>query len=62
MGYELVLGYRVVGDTPAVRDGIEVTYEVEGERYRRFLEAQLVYCGPTLTRSECEVFTDEHSG
>jgi hypothetical protein len=44
IGWELLLGIKVVDDGYHVRDGIVIEYTVAGEDYRVFDPAQLVVC------------------
>jgi hypothetical protein len=52
-GLELLIGYEVSEPGRAVRSHVEVTYEVEGRRYRDRIPAELVVCTPEY-EPECD--------
>ncbi len=55
MGYELLVGYRVVDDTQvAAREKLVVRYRAAGQEHELVLPARLVYCPPEMPSRTCE--------
>ena len=52
--YMLILGYRVIdADNLGHRTGIDIEYEVDGEKYLAKLRAGLVTCPTAMSDKEC---------
>lgn len=57
IGWELLLGMRAAEPGRHVRTGIEVTYDVAGERYTEVIPAALAVCagGADIDLRDCEL-------
>ncbi len=53
LGSLLLVGMRPTGTEYAVRDGVNVYYTVDGDRYVTFLPASVVFCPPSGDEDDC---------
>jgi hypothetical protein len=58
-GYELLLGYEVIGKGRSTRKSVTVEYEVGGRRYKQTYVATLAICSPKPYKPGC---ADEYAG
>lgn len=56
-GHTLLLGYRITAGEPTSRAGLNITYEVAGQTFRRFLPTRLIYCGELKVR-QCDAYSE----
>jgi hypothetical protein len=49
----LILGFTVVGDSPSVREGIQIDYSAGHEEFTARFESRVVTCPPPLDESRC---------
>ena len=62
IGYELLLGYRVIDDeTITWRSTVEVVYRVGDQEYLWRSPARLVYCPRDLKSDECRAEAERNS-
>jgi hypothetical protein len=52
-GLELLMGFRVTESNRAVRSGVHITYDADGNVFKAFIPAELVVCPPDAGRP-CE--------
>ncbi|MBO9520069.1 MAG: hypothetical protein J7518_00915 [Nocardioidaceae bacterium] len=52
-GYEILMGYRLKSDVPAVRTGIRITYRIGAKTYRAVIPSAFALCAPGQPDTAC---------
>jgi hypothetical protein len=51
-GYEILMGYKIKSDKPAVRTGIRVTYRIDSKTYQAVLPSAFALCAPNTDEDQ----------